>query len=29
MSAMGLRVLVNEAVQLSHRGVPFWLGRHR
>ena len=26
MSAMGLRVLVNDAVQLSHRGVPFWLG---
>jgi hypothetical protein len=25
MSAMGLRVLVNEAVQLSHRGMPFWL----
>lgn len=26
MSAMGLRVLVNEAVELSHGGVPFWLG---
>ena len=26
MSAMGIRVLVNEAVRLSHRGVSFWLG---
>ncbi|MDQ3488978.1 MAG: metallophosphoesterase [Acidobacteriota bacterium] len=26
MSEMGTRVLVNEAVQLWHRGVPFWLG---
>ena len=26
MRAMGIRVLVNEAVPLSHRGVPFWLG---
>jgi hypothetical protein len=26
LSAMGIRVLVNEAVQLSHNGVPFWLG---
>jgi uncharacterized protein len=25
MSAMGLRVLVNEAIHLSHRGAPFWL----
>lgn len=26
MSAMAIRVLVNEAVELSHRGVAFWLG---
>lgn len=26
ISAMGIRVLVNDAVPLSHRGVPFWLG---
>src|SRR5918993_4985712 len=26
MRGMGIRVLVNEAVQLSHHGVPFWLG---
>ena len=26
MTAMGIRVLVNEAVPLSHQGVRFWLG---
>src|SRR5687767_4048549 len=26
MNGMGIRVLVNEAVQLSHHGMSFWLG---